>query len=89
MRTTDFDFYLPDELIAQFPAPERSASKLLRLDGSTGQLSDDWFRDLPEFLGPDDLLILNDTRVIKARLTGEKASGGKIEVMVERVIDNQ
>jgi S-adenosylmethionine:tRNA ribosyltransferase-isomerase len=89
MRTTDFDFYLPDELIAQFPAPERSASRLLRLDGRTGQLSDDWFRDLPEFLGPDDLLILNDTRVIKARLTGEKASGGKIEVMVERVIDNQ
>jgi S-adenosylmethionine:tRNA ribosyltransferase-isomerase len=89
MRTTDFDFYLPNELIAQFPAPERSASRLLRLDGKTGQLSDDWFRDLTKFLGPHDLLILNDTRVIKARLTGEKASGGKIEVMVERVIDDQ
>ncbi len=89
MRTTDFDFYLPEELIAQFPAAERSASRLLRLDGKTGRLNDDWFRNLPEFLGPDDLLILNDTRVIKARLTGEKASGGKIEVMIERVIDNQ
>ncbi len=88
MRTTDFDFNLPEELIAQFPAAERSASRLLRLDGKSGHLSDDWFRDLPEFLGPDDLIILNDTRVIKARLNGEKASGGKVEVMVERVIDN-
>lgn len=88
MRTTDFDFYLPEELIAQFPTPERSASRLLRLDGRAGTLSDNWFRQLPEFLKPGDLLILNDTRVIKARLTGEKASGGKIEIMVERVLDN-
>ncbi len=87
MRTTDFDFYLPDELIAQFPTPERSASRLLRLDGKSGQLSDNWFRELPEFLQPNDLLVLNDTRVIKARLTGEKASGGKIEIMVERLLD--
>lgn len=89
MRTTDFDFFLPDELIAQFPTPERSASRLLRLDGRTGHLSDHWFRQLPEFLQPNDLLVLNDTRVIKARLVGEKVSGGKIEVMVERVIDSQ
>ncbi len=88
MRTTDFDFYLPDELIAQFPTPERSASRLLRLDGRSGAISDSWFRQLPEFLKPNDLLILNDTRVIKARLIGEKASGGKIEMMVERVLDN-
>lgn len=87
MRTTDFDFNLPDQLIAQFPTPERSASRLLRLDGKSGQLNDCWFRQLPEFLNPNDLLILNDTRVIKARLNGEKASGGKIEVMVERVLD--
>ncbi len=87
MRTTDFDFYLPDELIAQFPTPERSASRLLQLDGKTGQISDRWFRQLPEFLKPNDLLVLNDTRVIKARLTGEKASGGKIEIMVERILD--
>lgn len=88
MRTTDFDFYLPEELIAQFPTPERSASRLLRLDGRSGTVSDAWFRQLPEFLKSGDLLILNDTRVIKARLTGEKASGGKIEIMVERVLDN-
>lgn len=87
MRTTDFDFYLPEELIAQFPTPERSASRLLRLDGRSGAISDSWFRQLPEFLKPNDLLILNDTRVIKARLIGEKASGGKIEMMVERVLD--
>ncbi|MDP2247966.1 MAG: tRNA preQ1(34) S-adenosylmethionine ribosyltransferase-isomerase QueA [Nitrosomonadales bacterium] len=87
MRTTDFDFYLPDELIAQFPTPERSASRLLRLDGKTGQVNDSLFRQLPAFLQPNDLLILNDTRVIKARLTGEKASGGKIEIMVERILD--
>lgn len=88
MRTTDFDFYLPDELIAQFPTPERSASRLLRLDGRSGAISDSWFRQLPEFLKPNDLLIFNDTRVIKARLVGEKASGGKIEIMVERVLDS-
>lgn len=87
MRTTDFDFYLPEELIAQFPTPERSASRLLRLDGRSGTVNDAWFRQLPEFLKPGDLLILNDTRVIKARLNGEKASGGKIEMMVERVLD--
>jgi S-adenosylmethionine:tRNA ribosyltransferase-isomerase len=87
MRTTDFDFDLPEQLIAQFPAAERSASRLLRLDGISGAISDCLFRQLPEFLGPHDVLILNDTRVIKARLQGEKASGGKVEVMVERVID--
>ena len=87
MRTTDFDFDLPDALIAQFPTPQRSGSRLLRLDGKTGALSDDLFRQLPGFLGPDDLLVLNDTRVIKARLEGIKTSGGKIEIMVERVLD--
>ncbi|HEY8354719.1 MAG TPA: tRNA preQ1(34) S-adenosylmethionine ribosyltransferase-isomerase QueA [Methylophilaceae bacterium] len=88
MRTTDFDFDLPEELIAQFPAAERSASRLLRLDGNSGRLDDDWFRNLPQLLGPDDLVILNDTRVIKARLFGAKDSGGRIEVMVERIIDD-
>jgi S-adenosylmethionine:tRNA ribosyltransferase-isomerase len=89
MRTTDFDFHLPEELIAQFPAAERTASRLLRLDGMNGQLSDNWFKELPDFLDSNDLLILNDTRVIKARLNGEKSSGGKIEVMAERVIDER
>lgn len=88
MRTTDFDFNLPDELIAQFPAGERNASRLLRLDGKSGMVNDHWFRQLPEFLQPGDLLVFNDTRVIKARLAGQKTSGGKVEVLVERVLDN-
>ena len=87
MRTTDFDFDLPEELIAQFPASERSASRLLRLDGNTGAIADQHFRELPAFLQPGDLLIFNDTRVIKARLHGQKASGGNVEVLVERILD--
>ncbi len=87
MRTTDFDFYLPDELIAQFPATERTASKLLKLDGKTGQLSDEKFIDLPQFIAPGDLLVFNNTKVIKARLAGAKATGGQIEALIERVID--
>ena len=87
MRTTDFDFYLPDELIAQFPATERTASKLLKLDGKTGQLNDEKFIDLPQFIAPGDLLVFNNTKVIKARLAGAKATGGQIEALIERVID--
>ncbi len=87
MRTTDFDFYLPDELIAQFPATERTASKLLKLDGKIGQLSDEKFIDLPQFIAPGDLLVFNNTKVIKARLAGAKATGGQIEALIERVID--
>jgi S-adenosylmethionine:tRNA ribosyltransferase-isomerase len=86
MRTDDFDFNLPEELIAQFPAPERRASRLLRLDGVSGELIDAWFRELPTLLTPGDLLVFNDTRVIKARLTGYKESGGKIEALVERIV---
>lgn len=87
MRTADFDFDLPDELIAQFPAGERGASRLLRLNGQNGALEDRLFRDLPQFLHAGDLLVFNDTRVIKARLTGVKASGGIVEVLIERVLD--
>lgn len=86
MRTDDFNFNLPDELIAQFPATERRSSRLLQLDGNSGELRDAWFRQLPELLMPGDLLIFNDTRVIKARLTGQKTSGGKIEALIERLI---
>lgn len=89
MRTTDFDFNLPEELIAQLPANERSASRLLRLDGTTGMLGDHMFRDLPDLLRAGDLLIFNDTRVIKARLFGRKPSGGAVEVLVERILDDQ
>ena len=87
MRTQDFDFYLPDALIAQFPSTNRSDSRMLRLDGKNGHLHDNLFKELPSFLQAGDLLVLNDTRVIKARLFGQKASGGAVEVMIERVID--
>ncbi len=79
----DFDYDLPRELIAQAPAPERAQSRLLRLAGKT--LSDHRFSELAQFLERGDLLVANDTRVIKARLFGAKASGGKIEALIERV----
>jgi S-adenosylmethionine:tRNA ribosyltransferase-isomerase len=87
MPISDFDYDLPAELIAQFPTEQRNASRLLRLDGTSGALQDSWFRQLPDFLQAGDLLVFNDTRVIKARLTGRKPSGGKLEVLVERVLD--
>ena len=87
MLTSDFDFDLPEALIAQFPAAERTASRLLRLNGNSGALQDARFSDLPDFLSPGDLLVFNDTRVIKARLLGQKDSGGRVEVLVERVLD--
>ncbi|AOG24376.1 tRNA preQ1(34) S-adenosylmethionine ribosyltransferase-isomerase QueA [Acidovorax sp. RAC01] len=81
---SDFDFSLPPELIAQHPAAERSASRLL--DGRTMQPVDRIFRDLPGLLREGDLLVFNDTRVVKARIFGEKASGGKLELLIERVL---
>ena len=87
MKTSDFDFELPPELIAQFPTQERSQSRLLHLDGASGVLEDRQFGDLPHFLKPGDLLVFNDTRVIKARLFGVKDSGGKLEVLIERVLN--
>ena len=80
----DFSFALPPELIAQHPAPERSASRLL--DGTDTRPVDRAFRDLPSLLHPGDLLVFNDTKVIKARLLGSKASGGAVEALVERVL---
>jgi S-adenosylmethionine:tRNA ribosyltransferase-isomerase len=80
----DFDFELPPELIAQHPAPERSASRLLDATGPAP--ADRVFRDLPALLDPGDLLVFNDTRVIKARLLGAKASGGAVEALLERVL---
>lgn len=82
----DFDFVLPPELIAQHPAPERSASRLL--DGRGGPPVDRSFRDLPSLLDPGDLLVFNDTQVIKARLLGEKPTGGAVEALVERILPN-
>jgi S-adenosylmethionine:tRNA ribosyltransferase-isomerase len=81
---SDFDFALPPELIAQHPAPERSASRLL--DGRAGLPVDRSFRDLPSLLHPGDLLVFNDTRVIHARLLGEKPTGGAVEALVERIL---
>ena len=80
----DFDFALPPELIAQHPAIERSGSRLL--DGTGPQPVDRIFRDLPSLLAPGDLLVFNDTRVVKARLYGEKPTGGKAELLIERVL---
>jgi len=80
----DFDFDLPEALIAQHPAPERSGSRLLRL--AREGISDHAFADLPRFLAPGDVLVFNDTRVIKARLFGAKDSGGRVEVLIERVV---
>lgn len=85
MRTQDFDFYLPDKLIAQHPTPDRTASRLLELNGKSGELADKQFTDLPQLLLPGDCLVFNDTRVIKARMFGQKTTGGAIEVLVERV----
>jgi S-adenosylmethionine:tRNA ribosyltransferase-isomerase len=87
MRTQDFDFFLPDALIAQHPTNARNASRLLHLDGNSGQLADKLFVDLPDFLSAGDLLVFNDTRVIKSRLFGHKATGGNVELLVERVLD--
>ncbi|HEU4708312.1 MAG TPA: tRNA preQ1(34) S-adenosylmethionine ribosyltransferase-isomerase QueA [Methylophilaceae bacterium] len=88
MRTSDFDFDLPSELIAQTPPVERRGSRLLHLDGRTGRMEDNTFSQLPKLLNPGDLLIFNNTRVIKARLYGSKVSGGKIEVLVERILNS-
>jgi S-adenosylmethionine:tRNA ribosyltransferase-isomerase len=84
---SDYDFELPPELIAQTPLPQRSASRLLHIDGE--QLIDRQFADIVGLLNPGDLLVFNDTRVLKARFFGVKETGGKVEVLVERVVDNR
>ena len=84
---SDFDFNLPPERIAQLPLPDRSASRLLHLDGA--QLIDRRFADIVDLLQPGDLLVMNDTRVLKARFFGVKETGGNVEVLVERVLDNR
>ncbi len=87
MKLADFDYELPPELIAQQPAATRTASRLLHLDGASGMLADRQFADLPSLLKANDLLVFNDTRVIKARLSGRKESGGSVEALIERVLD--
>ncbi len=87
MRVADFSFELPDELIARHPMADRTASRLLTLDGNTGELGHKIFKDLIDFLNPNDLMIFNNTKVIPARMYGQKSTGGKVEVLVERVVD--
>ena len=83
-RLSDFDFDLPSELIAQVPAPERSGSRLLHVAGA--RLVDLVFGALPELLVPGDLLVFNDTRVVRSRIVGRKHSGGRVELMLERIV---
>jgi S-adenosylmethionine:tRNA ribosyltransferase-isomerase len=87
MRRSDFFYALPEELIAQYPLKERTGSRLLYLDGASGRLEDRQFTELPQLLKAGDLLVFNDARVLQARLFGHKATGGKVEVLLERVLD--
>ena len=88
MRVSDFQFELPDRLIARHPLAERRASRLLCLDGPSAALVHRQFADLLEYLRPGDLMVFNNTRVIPARLFGRKATGGQLEILVERVLDS-
>jgi S-adenosylmethionine:tRNA ribosyltransferase-isomerase len=88
MLVSDFDYELPAELIAQHPAPQRAASRLLHVDAA-GRLRDLAFADLPSLVGTQDAVVFNDTRVIKARLAGKKRTGGRVEVFVERILGSR
>ncbi|MFZ4503740.1 MAG: tRNA preQ1(34) S-adenosylmethionine ribosyltransferase-isomerase QueA [Methylovulum sp.] len=89
MKKSHFNYILPEELIAQLPLPERTASRLLCLNRQTGQLQDKQFIELIDSVYPDDILVFNNTKVIPARLFGNKESGGKVEILLERVLDAQ
>jgi S-adenosylmethionine:tRNA ribosyltransferase-isomerase len=89
VRRSDFTYELPEELIAQQPLAERSASRLLTLDGGTGALADRTMRELPQLVALGDLLVFNDTKVIPARLFALKESGGKVELLLERPLDSR
>ncbi|MCI4566911.1 tRNA preQ1(34) S-adenosylmethionine ribosyltransferase-isomerase QueA [Lysobacter sp. CFH 32150] len=86
MKKSDFHYDLPPELIAQAPLPQRSASRLLVVPPAPAPFADRGIRDLPDLLQPGDLLVFNDTRVIPARLFGQKASGGRVEILIERLL---
>ena len=89
MKLSEFNYTLPDELIARYPLEQRSASRLLCLDRQSGEIKHQHYTDVLNLLNAGDLLVFNDTRVIPARLFGQRATGGKVEVMVERLLDNQ
>lgn len=86
MQRSDFSFDLPPELIAQAPLAARSASRMLVLEGRTGEWADRMFDELPQLLKPNDLLVFNDTRVLPARVMGRKPTGGRVEILLERVL---
>lgn len=88
MKITDFDFELPESLIAKYPASQRSASRMLRLNSISGQVEHGQFTDIVDLLQPGDLLVFNNTRVIPARLYGQKETGGKIEILLERILSD-
>ncbi|MDH5445784.1 MAG: tRNA preQ1(34) S-adenosylmethionine ribosyltransferase-isomerase QueA [Gammaproteobacteria bacterium] len=88
MQRSDFHFDLPDELIAQFPAEQRADSRLLVVDRQTGETQDRQFPNIVEYLQEGDLLVMNNTRVIPARILGRKATGGQVEVLVERMMED-
>ena len=87
MQLSDFNFHLPKELIANHPTKNRTDSRLLHLNGATGAIDHLQFKSIIDLLAPGDLMVFNDTRVIPARLLGQKESGGKVEVLIERVLD--
>lgn len=89
MQVSDFSFQLPEQLIARHPKAERSSSRLLAMNKATGALSHHIFKQIIDFIQPNDLVVFNNTKVIPARLFGQKASGGKVEILVERVLDQQ
>ena len=89
MKLSDFSYELPDELIARYPTAERTGSRLLVLDGASGSIAHRQFVDLIEYLRPEDLLVFNNTRVVPARLFGAKESGGRIEILIERMLDTR
>jgi len=89
MQVSDFSFELPDAQIARHPLAERRASRLLMLDGETGRLAHHYFAELLDYVRPGDLMVFNNTRVIPARLFGQKDTGGKVEILIERVLDER
>ncbi len=89
LKRQDFNFHLPKQQIADFPSENRSDSRLLYLNRQANLLTDQYFHQLTEFLSAGDLLVFNDTKVIPARLFGNKPSGGKVEILIERIMDNQ
>ncbi|MEN9898246.1 MAG: S-adenosylmethionine:tRNA ribosyltransferase-isomerase [Pseudomonadota bacterium] len=89
MKKSDFNYFLPESLIAQAPLPQRTASRLLMLNRQTGDIKDGQFTDFIDLISPNDLLVFNNTKVIAARLFGVKSTGGKIEILIERVLNDK